>query len=114
MAAHGPKIYKFTVTVTEDGNPSLFTSEEIKITVNDPEAIILELVKGWNLISLPQQHQDKGVGDLFGNKISETVWAWNGVSQRFEIASSLSPTQGFWVYANDDFLDDNAFIISSQ
>ena len=110
--AQGPKIHKVTITVTDDGIPALSDSKELKITVNDPSAIILELQKGWNLRSISKEPQDNSIENIFGNKIIGVVWGWDNANRRLEAASEITSTKGYWVFSRGDFLNENAIVIS--
>ena len=93
-ADQGPAIYTVVITVTNDGSTPSSDSEEFKITVNDPSAVMLELDKGWNLISLPKQPQDNTIGNIFENRTVGAVWTWDKANKSFIIAQEITPDKG--------------------
>ncbi len=57
------------------------------------------LYRGWNLLSIPFAANAAEISGIFGE---ETVlWVWNTENSRYNIANSLEPGQGFWIYIDD-------------
>lgn len=61
----------------------------------DGEATI-DLVAGWNLVSLPLDAPEMGVADLFGPHVL-AVWEFTGGVYQF--TETLAPTHAYWVYS---------------
>ena len=109
IVQNGSSIYVAGGIIGEDIEDSIGTDKVYRL---DVETTILELQKGWNLISLSKQPQDNGIENIFGDKIAGLVWTWNSISQNYEVASTITTSKGFWVYSKDDFLDNNAIQIT--
>jgi predicted deacylase len=56
----------------------------------------LDLEAGWNLVSLPMVLNTASLEQL-QEAIANPAWRWNGTS--YEEANTLTPTQGYWLYA---------------
>ena len=84
--------------------------EEMNANTN-PYAIIIEMHKGWNLVSLSMTPPDNSVEIIFGDKILGNVWYWNCEKNGFEITTTISSSKGYWVFSKEEWINENAIII---
>ncbi len=65
------------------------------VSVSSPGTVVYySLDVGWNLLSMPLQDVDLAVV----KKQCGAIWTWNGSA--YQIADSLVPFAGFWVYSD--------------
>lgn len=62
----------------------------------DPLRYVLELMPGWNLVSIAVAPADYSVDGIFGGTIDEPAWHWDGVAYR--VAEDILPLAGQWVH----------------
>ena len=58
----------------------------------------LELVPGWNLVSVPIAPDDPSPGAVFQGRIQGTVWEYAPDQGCYAEAAEIQPGQGYWVY----------------
>jgi hypothetical protein len=74
----------------------------------------LDLIEGWNLISLPLQTVDRKIESVLSNIVGkfEVVYAWNGSEYEAYVADktivsgqpkllTMEPGRGYWIYMNE-------------
>ncbi len=69
----------------------------------NPDAPILVLRQGWNLISMPVLNSLQTVDTVLDGTTVGTCWAWRNAAQRYEILSGdnvFSGKRGYWAYSS--------------
>ena len=66
----------------------------------DPTRYVLELHKGWNLVSIALAPADYSVEGIFGDKIISPVWKW--ADGQYQEASKIKPLRGYWIYSKKE------------
>ena len=89
---------EFVVSDGEDESPAAVA------VVSVSAGVVLELMPGWNLLSLPV---DPGAGATTGDVLSDSVgealhsgpvWSWDVQSQAWTRATEVEAVHGFWAY----------------
>ncbi|MBT7299338.1 MAG: formylglycine-generating enzyme family protein [Victivallales bacterium] len=63
------------------------------------EQFALQLVPGWNLVSVPIAPEDPSPAAVFQGEYLRSVWRYDPQTGCYVIADSIEPGQGYWVYA---------------
>lgn len=100
----------YAITNDDDGDPDYdgLTNRRERELGADPSRQTLILNTGWNLfaISCVPDVQDT-LAEQLGPDFAEIVWSWNGQGfTRLTTASTLTPTNGYWVYCRSEFVID--------
>jgi hypothetical protein len=87
-------------TYDDSDGDGLHNLQEFNLNSN-PNSYMLNLNKGWNLVSIAGVPEDNSVGSIFGGVPTiGRVWTWeNG---RFKTATHIGPLQGYWVYCDEE------------
>ncbi|OGV62965.1 MAG: hypothetical protein A3K18_05120 [Lentisphaerae bacterium RIFOXYA12_64_32] len=64
-----------------------------------PPSDSIPLAKGWNLVAIPFKPADNSVANVFGDKVTGSVWEFQ--DQCFRKVTQVVPLRGYWVYAPD-------------
>ncbi|MCD6409875.1 MAG: fibronectin type III domain-containing protein [Candidatus Verstraetearchaeota archaeon] len=75
----------------------------LRESVNTTEVLvgyILQLEKGWNLVSFPVDLVGKSFSELVNNSVTIVAYYWDDVSKRYEEASLIEANLGYWIYVN--------------
>ena len=84
-----------TITATGGGK-----SGTASVTVAALVEKQLNLVRGWNLVSLPIEPAQPAVADCFGGAVNAgNVWRWDTTSKQYQQATTVKALEGYWVYA---------------
>ena len=78
---------------------------------SDPFAFKVDMHKGWNLLSITRQPRNNSIEMIFGGKINGSIWTWDNENKRFKTVDTMIPLLAYWVFSNDDYLNENAIII---
>jgi formylglycine-generating enzyme required for sulfatase activity len=60
--------------------------------------VTLELVPGWNLVSVPVLATDPSPAVVFAGVEVSSVWEWNAETLRYRVPTELVPGRAYWVY----------------
>ncbi len=82
----------YTVTVTVTDNDLDGGSDTLTVTVSD---LVLDLVSGWNLISVPKTLVDNS---LFGTE----VWSYNTPGNSWGTPIGIDPGIGYWIQSGGE------------
>lgn len=85
--------------IVDDDGDGLTNTQEIARGTN-PNSYQINLVKGWNLMSVSRIPDQNSVTDILGSDFVGAVWIWEDNS--FQIADEILPLRGHWVYVTED------------
>ena len=64
------------------------------------EGEVIDLFRGWNLVSIARTSTPKTVQDIFGDTFVGRVWEWDPRQQAFSLSHQLDCLRGVWLYSS--------------
>jgi parallel beta-helix repeat protein len=73
-------------------------------TVTDPARYTMQLLKGWNLISIPITPDTPDTTAVFGSNsdVILPIYTWNTASRQYYESNTIEIAKGYWVLALND------------
>jgi len=73
-------------------------------TVTDPAIYTMQLLKGWNLVSIPITPDTPDTTAVFGSNsdVILPIYTWNTASRQYYDSSTIEIAKGYWVLALND------------
>ena len=88
------------LAIAPDG--SLYVSECYNDRVQRfvPPEVDLDLVTGWNMVSVPLEFHDNAVDVLLPDV--EAIYTWDPVGKRYVVPSTIDAQCGYWIAVSED------------
>ncbi len=94
--------YIANITIISVNDPSKIVTIKAKIKavkVIEKVTLKLDLVKGWNLITVPLELTDNSVEAVFDNLgVPFYIYTWNAEGKHYVSPNVIEPGKGYWIF----------------
>ncbi len=91
----------FSLLIKNPLNAELICHSDIEILILDNN-INLNLLPGWNLVSIPYMPVESDIAKLFSLQPGDFIWQWDTEKKLFIISEEFENQAGYWIYCQGD------------